>query len=135
MHSKANVCALQFGRAGTFKKNVEKVIGYLEGSHNPDFALTWRRSPVRIRPSPLFFCQSATLEPSIEVFSATMIMARNKHNKEKKLHNSDEPGLSWQEAIDLLPEDEAEGGSESFTTSPTSRQRPLTRVPCGRTYS
>jgi hypothetical protein len=27
-------------------------------------ALTWRRSPVRIRPIPSFFLQSATLEPS-----------------------------------------------------------------------
>ena len=28
-------------------------------------ALRWRRSPVRIRPSPSFFCESSTLEPSL----------------------------------------------------------------------
>jgi hypothetical protein len=26
----------------------------------------------------------------------------------------DEPGLSWQEAVDLLPEDQVEGGSEIY---------------------
>jgi len=48
-------------------------------------------------------------------------MTRNKHNKDKKLHNSDEklhnsdePDLSWQETVDLLSEDEAEGGSEIY---------------------
>jgi len=46
--------------------------------------LTWRRSPVRIRPGPLFFCGSDTLEPSIDAFSLARIMTRNKHNKDKK---------------------------------------------------
>ncbi|MGZ4864764.1 MAG: hypothetical protein ACXV5H_07845 [Halobacteriota archaeon] len=41
-------------------------------------------------------------------------MAKKKHNKNKKLHNPDEPDLSWQEAVDLAPEDEAEGGSEIY---------------------
>jgi hypothetical protein len=45
----------------------------------------WRRSPVRIRPSPLFFCGSDTLEPSIDAFSVARITTRNKHNKDKKL--------------------------------------------------
>ena len=46
-------------------------------------------------------------------------MAQKKHNKDKKLHNSDEKlrnsnelDLSWQETVDLLPEDEDEGSSE-----------------------
>ena len=77
-------------------------------------ALTWRRSPVRIRPSPSFFLQSHTFEPSIEAFSDTRIMAEKKHNKDKKLHNSHELDLSWQETVDLLPEDEVEGGSEIY---------------------
>lgn len=48
-------------------------------------------------------------------------MVKKKHNKDKKLHNSDgklhnsaEPDLTWQESIDLLSEDEAEGGSEIY---------------------
>ena len=77
-------------------------------------ALTWRRSPVRIRPSPSFFLESHTFEPSIEAFSDTRIMAEKKHNKDKKLHNSHELDLSWQETVDLLPEDEVEGGSEIY---------------------
>ena len=84
-------------------------------------ALTWRRSPVRIRPSPSFFLESHTFEPSIEAFSDTRIMAEKKHNKDKKLHNFDEKlhnshelDLSWQETVDLLPEDEVEGGSEIY---------------------
>src|SRR5664279_3690757 len=72
-----------------------------------DVALTWRRSPVRIRPSPSFFLQSHTFEPSIEAFSDTRIMAEKKHN-------SHELDLSWQETVDLLPEDEVEGGSEIY---------------------
>jgi len=83
--------------------------------------LTWRRSPVRIRPSPSFFLESHTFEPSIEAFSDTRIMAEKKHNKDKKLHNFDEKlhnshelDLSWQETVDLLPEDEVEGGSEIY---------------------
>ena len=46
--------------------------GYALCAHPPfglgirDVAFTRRRSPVRIRPSPLFFCGSDTLEPSIE---------------------------------------------------------------------
>ncbi len=49
---------------------------------------TQRRSPVRIRPFSLFFFQSDTLTASVEAFSDARIMARNKHNKDKKLHNS-----------------------------------------------
>jgi integrase len=48
-------------------------------------------------------------------------MAKKKHNKDKKLHNFDEklhnsvePDLMWQESVDLLPEDEIEGGSEIY---------------------
>src|SRR5665647_499013 len=48
-------------------------------------------------------------------------MAKKKHNKDKKLHNSDEKlhnsnelDLSWQETVDLQPEDELEGGSEIY---------------------
>ena len=44
---------------------------------------TRRRSPVRIRPSPSFFYQSATLKPPIEAFSLSRIMTRNKHNNKK----------------------------------------------------
>jgi hypothetical protein len=77
-----------------------------------DVALTWRRSPVRIRPSPSFFFETKALKASNGAFSAARIMAGNKDNKAKKLHNSDEklhnfdePDLSWQEEIDLRPED------------------------------
>ena len=53
------------------------------------------------------------------------IMAKKKHNKDKKLHNFDEklhnsdvvnnePDLSWQERVDLEPEDEVESGSEIY---------------------
>jgi hypothetical protein len=48
-------------------------------------------------------------------------MVKKKHNKDKKLHNSDEKlhnsqelDLSWQETVDLIPEDELEGGSEIY---------------------
>ena len=48
-------------------------------------------------------------------------MVKKKHNKDKKLHNSDEElhnshelDLSWQEAVDLQPEDEKEDGSEIY---------------------
>jgi hypothetical protein len=48
-------------------------------------------------------------------------MAKKKHNKDKKLHNSEEKlhnshelDLSWQETVDLQPEDELEGGSEIY---------------------
>ncbi len=48
-------------------------------------------------------------------------MVKKKHNKDKKLHNSDEKlhnsnelDLSWQETVDLQPEDELEGGSEIY---------------------
>jgi len=48
-------------------------------------------------------------------------MVKKKHNKDKKLHNSDEKlhnlnelDLSWQETVDLLPEDEEESGSEIY---------------------
>jgi TIR domain len=46
--------------------------------------LTWRRSPVRIRPSPSFFLKSATLEPSIEGFSDKIIMAKTALIADKK---------------------------------------------------
>jgi len=52
-------------------------------------------------------------------------MAKKRHNKDKKLHNFDEklhnsdvvnnePDLSWQERVDLMPEDEFESGSEIY---------------------
>jgi hypothetical protein len=48
-------------------------------------------------------------------------MAKKKHNEDKKLHNFDEKlhnsnklDLSWQEEVDLQPEDEVEGGSEIY---------------------
>jgi hypothetical protein len=37
-------------------------------------ALTWRRSPVRIRPSPSFFCELATPESPVEAYSDTRIV-------------------------------------------------------------
>jgi hypothetical protein len=50
--------------------------------------------------------------------SVSRIMAKKSDKKDKKLHNllhnSTEPDLSWQEAVDLLPEDEAESGSEIY---------------------
>jgi hypothetical protein len=69
----------------------------------------------------LFF-QSVIQEPSIEGFSDARIMAKKRHNKDKKLHNfeeklhnsdvvNDEPDLTWQERVDLAPEDEIESGS------------------------
>jgi hypothetical protein len=76
--------------------------------------LTWRRSPVRIRPSPSFFLQSEVLEPSIGPLLDTRIMARKKHDEDKKLHNSRELDLSWQETVDLQSEDENEEGSEIY---------------------
>gem|GEM_PF-4037175 len=114
---------------------------------------TRRRSPVRIRQSPSFFYQSATLEPSIEAFSLARIMTRNKHNKDKKLHNSDEklhnshePDLTWQEMTDLSPRParssdgmglystltEYQPGLSSLATSfayPDSYFSPLTSLP------
>ena len=76
-------------------------------SWTSDVAYIKRWSPVRIRPSPSFFCESATLEPFIETFSDTRIVAKKQHNKDKKLHNSDEklhnshgPDLAWQEMTD-----------------------------------
>jgi hypothetical protein len=50
--------------------------------------LTWRRSPVRIRPIPLIFDETAPLKASVEVLSVARIMAKNEHEEEKKLHNS-----------------------------------------------
>ena len=92
------------------------------------------RSPVRIRASPSFVLQSATLEPSIEAFSVARIMTRNKHNKDKKLHNSDEklhnshePDLTWQEMTDLSPEDDVAGGGKS-TTSPMKTATSIRRT-------
>jgi hypothetical protein len=65
--------------------------------------------------------QSDILEPFIKGFSDSSFMAKKKHNKDKKLHNSDEKlhnsnelDLSWQETVDLQPEDELEGGSEIY---------------------
>jgi hypothetical protein len=46
-----------------------------------------------------------------------MIMAKKKHNKDKKLHNSNELDLSWQEEVDLQPEDEVEV-ARKFIISP-----------------
>jgi hypothetical protein len=53
------------------------------------------------------------------------IVAKKRHNEDKKLHNSEEklhnsdisnegPDLTWQEAVDLLPEDEVDAGSEIY---------------------
>ncbi|MFZ0011976.1 MAG: hypothetical protein WAL97_08760 [Halobacteriota archaeon] len=39
-------------------------------------------------------------------------MARKTPNKDKKLHNNHELDLSWQETVDLQPEDETDGGSD-----------------------
>jgi hypothetical protein len=39
-------------------------------------------------------------------------MAKKKHDEGEKLDNPDAPDLTWQEAVDLLPEDEVKGGSE-----------------------
>ncbi len=41
-------------------------------------------------------------------------MVEKKHNSDEKLHNSNELDLSWQETVDLQPEDEVEGGSEIY---------------------
>src|SRR5659263_56605 len=67
-----------------------------------------------------FFLQSDMLETSDRVFSNRRIMGK-KHNKGKKLHNFDEKlhnsnelDLTWQEEVDLQPEDEVEGGSEIY---------------------
>jgi len=46
----------------TVEKSANKSRNAIKSAKSP--ALTWRRSPVRIRPSPSFFLQSATLEPS-----------------------------------------------------------------------
>jgi len=65
--------------------------------------------------------QSDVLETSDQVFTDTTIMVKKKdkkdkklHNFDEKLHNSDEPDLAWQETVDLMPEDEVEGGSEIY---------------------
>ena len=63
---------------------------------------------------PWFFCELDTLQASIEAFSLARIVTRNKHNKDKKLHNSHEPELTWQEKTDLSPEDDIKGGSEIY---------------------
>ncbi|HEY5140381.1 MAG TPA: hypothetical protein VIJ25_13860 [Methylococcales bacterium] len=88
---------------------------------NKTSVFTRRRSGVRIAPGPSFFLQSDTLETSIGAFSDTRIMAKKKHKKDKKLynfdeklHNSNELDLTWQEEVDLQPEDEVEGGSEIY---------------------
>jgi hypothetical protein len=48
-------------------------------------------------------------------------MVKKKHNKDKKLHNFEEKlhnsrelDLSWQETVDLLPENRDERGSEIY---------------------
>ncbi len=41
-------------------------------------------------------------------------MTKKKHDEDKKLHNSHELDLSWQEAVDLQPEDEKEDGPEIY---------------------
>jgi hypothetical protein len=48
-------------------------------------------------------------------------MTKKKHNEDEKLHNFDEKlhnspelDLTWQEEVDLQPEDEVEGGSEIY---------------------
>jgi hypothetical protein len=45
-------------------------------------------------------------------------MVKKKHNTDKKLHNSDVVNkgadLTWQEQVDLVPEDEVESGSEIY---------------------
>ena len=47
---------------------------------------------------PIFFFQSVALEPFIEGFSDSRIMAKKKHNEEKKLHNSHEKCFRWRRA-------------------------------------
>jgi len=42
-------------------------------------ALTWRRSPVRIRPSPSFFLQSDTLQPSIQPFPERLFTMKQRN--------------------------------------------------------
>jgi hypothetical protein len=45
-------------------------------------------------------------------------MVKKKHNKDKKLYDSDVvnegPDLTWQERVDLQPEDEVESDSEIY---------------------
>jgi hypothetical protein len=69
----------------------------------------------------LFFCGSETLKPSILDLSDTRFIAKKKPHKDKKLHNFDEElhnnhelDLSWQETVDLQPEDETDGGSDVY---------------------
>ena len=82
-------------------------------------ALTLRRSPVRIQPTQSFFLQSATLEPFIGLLSDTRNMAKKKHNKDKKLHNSYELDVSWQEVVVIQPEEELQGGSVIVAKAPS----------------
>ncbi len=63
-------------------------VGKNEAAYSKTSVFTRRRSPVRIRPGPSFFCESDTLAPSVEAFSPARIMTRNTHKKDKKLHNS-----------------------------------------------
>ena len=91
-----------------------------------DVALTWRRSPVRIRPSPSFFLHSEALEPSIGHLSEAIIVSKKEHNKDKKLHNAEEKlhnshelDLSRQEIVDRQPEEEVEGGSVIVAKAPS----------------
>ena len=36
------------------------------------------------------------------------------HNFDEELHNNHELDLSWQETVDLQPEDETDGGSDVY---------------------
>ena len=57
-------------------------------SESPETSVFTRlRSPIRIRPSPSFFCQSETFKPFTRHLSSTRIMAKKKHKKDKKSHN------------------------------------------------
>ena len=68
------------------EKSAKKLENATKNAELP--ALTWRRSPVRIRPIPLIFDETAPLKASVEVLSVARIMAKNEHEEEKKLHNS-----------------------------------------------
>ncbi len=65
-------------------------------------ALTWRRSPVRIRPSPSFFLQSEAV-----------IVTDDEHDEEEKLHNSNQELHNSDEESDEAGQQEE---SESFLT-------------------
>ena len=85
-------------------------------------AFTRRKSSVQIASSPSFLFQS---DAKIE--------AKAEDDEDEELHNSHEPDLTWQEMMDLSPEDEIEGGPEIYYF--TDEEHPLARVPCRGTYS